>query len=224
MNPVVRRFAQIGVLILVQALALFLSVGRWNWTEGWAYLGLYLAFIALNAVLILPKGTALIEERGRTEIPHGWDRVVGVFIAVCGPAILIVAGLDERLGWAPALGFGMQAGAFGLMALGDLLFAWAMSTNQFFSAVVRIQSERGHVVVSGGPYRFVRHPGYVGMLLSSLATPLMLGSLWGLIPAVVLAGVMVYRTAREDATLRDELAGYVDYTQRVKYRLLPGIW
>ncbi len=224
MNPVARRFAQIGVLILVQALALFLSVGRGNWAEAWVYLGLYLAFIALNAVLMLPQGTALIEERGRTEIPHGWDRVVGVFIAVCGPAILIVSGLDERLGWPPALGFGIQASALALMALGDVVFAWAMSTNQFFSAVVRIQTERGHTVVSGGPYQFVRHPGYVGMCLTSLATPLMLGSLWALIPAVTLVGVMVFRTAREDATLQRELAGYMDYAQRVKYRLLPGIW
>ena len=224
MNPVLRRFAQIGVYILVQALALFLPAGRWNWAAGWAYLGLYLAFILLNAVLILPQGTALIEERGRAAVQFGWDRAVGFFMALAGPGILVVAGFDERFGWSPAIAFGIRAGAFALMALGDGVFAWAMSTNQFFSAVVRIQAERGHSVVTGGPYRFVRHPGYAGMLLGALVTPLMLGSLWALLPAVLLTSVFVFRTAREDALLHNELAGYREYAQRVRYRLLPGVW
>jgi protein-S-isoprenylcysteine O-methyltransferase Ste14 len=224
MNPVVRRYAQIGGYIVVQALALFLPAGRWNWGAGWVYLGLYLAFLAVNAVLILPKGTALIEERGQAQARFGWDRAVSALITLFGPGILIVAGFDERWGWSPALGFGLQAAALVFMALGYGLFAWAMSTNQFFSAVVRIQTERGHTVVTGGPYRFVRHPGYVGGLLAALATPFLLGSLWALVPTVLYMGVVVFRTVHEDALLHSDLAGYREYAQRVKHRLLPGIW
>jgi len=99
-----------------------------------------------------------------------------------------------------------------------------MQANRFFSAVVRIQEERGHAVASGGPYRFVRHPGYVGMIAQFLVTPLTLGSLWALMPAGIAVGLYVWRTALEDRTLREELAGYQDYAARVRYRLLPGIW
>jgi protein-S-isoprenylcysteine O-methyltransferase Ste14 len=101
---------------------------------------------------------------------------------------------------------------------------WAMATNQFFSGVVRIQEERGHVVVSHGPYALVRHPGYVGVILAMVGAPLMLGSVWALIPAAATVGVIVIRTAHEDLTLTRDLAGYETYAQRVRYRLLPGIW
>jgi protein-S-isoprenylcysteine O-methyltransferase Ste14 len=101
---------------------------------------------------------------------------------------------------------------------------WAMAVNRFFSGVVRIQEERGHVVVSHGPYALVRHPGYVGVILAMVGAPLMLGSVWALIPAAATVGVIVIRTAREDLTLTRYLAGYETYAQRVRYRLLPGIW
>jgi protein-S-isoprenylcysteine O-methyltransferase Ste14 len=109
-------------------------------------------------------------------------------------------------------------------ALGNLIFSWSMASNPYFSGVVRIQEERGHTVAMGGPYRIVRHPGYVGYILFTLSTPLALGSLWGFVPAVLASLGMVVRTGLEDRTLREELAGYKDYARRVRYRLLPGVW
>jgi protein-S-isoprenylcysteine O-methyltransferase Ste14 len=114
--------------------------------------------------------------------------------------------------------------AFVITALGYSLGTWATLVNRFFSAVVRIQRDRGHTVVSSGPYRLIRHPGYAGAVVTSLATPLLLGSLWALIPAVLAVCTLIIRTALEDRTLQEELEGYHDYTARVRYRLLPGVW
>lgn len=110
------------------------------------------------------------------------------------------------------------------MALGMSLFSWSMATNAYFSAMVRIQADRGHQVVSSGPYRFVRHPGYTGVIIFSLATPPMLDALWAFIPAVVLVITMIIRTRLEDRTLNAELEGYPEYAGCVRYRLVPGIW
>jgi protein-S-isoprenylcysteine O-methyltransferase Ste14 len=99
-----------------------------------------------------------------------------------------------------------------------------MASNRFFSSVVRIQTDRGHTVATGGPYRFVRHPGYVGMMVSALGTTILLGSLWAFIPATLLIGLIIFRTALEDRTLQNELEGYKEYAARVRYRLLPGVW
>ena len=104
------------------------------------------------------------------------------------------------------------------------MFGWAMTTNAFFSTAVRIQSDRGHTVCRSGPYRFVRHPGYVGAILMSLGTPLLLGSAWALIPAAAAMVLMVLRTHLEDDTLRAELPGYEDYAHDVRYRLVPRLW
>ena len=109
-------------------------------------------------------------------------------------------------------------------ALSAALIAWAMHSNKFFSSIVRIQKDRGHVVVANGPYRFIRHPGYTGMSAFTLATPLILNSGWAFVPAVLTVAVSVLRTVLEDRTLHSELAGYADYTRKVKYRLVPPIW
>jgi protein-S-isoprenylcysteine O-methyltransferase Ste14 len=226
-NPIVKRLVQIGLLVLIQAVALFGSAWRLNWVEGWAYLGLYLAFIALNAVLMLskPGSVELVKERSQIkENAKGWDKVIGLLIGLLGPGMLIVAGFDDRWSWSPPQAVAVQIAAFVAVALGDVLFAWAMASNKFFSSVVRIQQDRGHTVQTDGPYRFVRHPGYLGTIVPALATPLALGSLWAFIPAVLLTAVMVVRTALEDKTLQDELVGYAEYTQRTRYWLLPGVW
>ena len=99
-----------------------------------------------------------------------------------------------------------------------------MITNKFYSTIVRIQKERGHYVVTGGPYRYVRHPGYSGVILVSIALPLVFGSLWALIPSLIGDCVLVVRTVLEDNTLKKELEGYEDYAGRVPFRLIPGIW
>jgi protein-S-isoprenylcysteine O-methyltransferase Ste14 len=146
-------------------------------------------------------------------------------MALYGPmATLIVAGLDRRGGWSPAMPLALQLVALAVAVLGGLLTIWAMASNRFFYGTLRVEPDRGHTVASTGPYRALRHPGYAGAILFQLATPLWLGSLWAIIPAALTAGAIVVRTALEDGALQDRLDGYGDYAARVRYRLVPGIW
>jgi len=142
-----------------------------------------------------------------------------------GPlAVWVVCGLDERFGWSLVVPAAWQWVALGVAVLGMAFSTWAMLENKFFSAAVRIQKDRHQTVVSTGPYRFVRHPGYAGGLVTYLATPFVLDAMWGLIPVVLVITGMFIRTWLEDRTLQEELEGYKDYTQRVRHRLVPGIW
>jgi protein-S-isoprenylcysteine O-methyltransferase Ste14 len=154
----------------------------------------------------------------------GWDKVVSGLWAVVGIVQLVVAGLDERYGWSGPLMLSVHVMGIVIYVLGFALFSWAMITNAYFATVVRVQTEQGHRVCTTGPYRYVRHPGYVGAVLQAIGLPLVLGSLWAVLPGIISALLMVVRTALEDRTLRAELPGYVEYTQHTHYRLLPGIW
>jgi protein-S-isoprenylcysteine O-methyltransferase Ste14 len=196
-----------------------------NWGAAWVYLGVYLGLIVANAIVILPRDPELIAERGRIQTNvKSWDKVFSVFYTLCSLGLLVVAGLDNRWGWSPQLNLTTQLVGLALYVLGFALVSWAMASNRFFSSVVRIQTDRGHTVATGGPYRFVRHPGYVGMMVSALGTTILLGSLWAFIPATLLIGLIIFRTALEDRTLQNELEGYKEYAARVRYRLLPGVW
>jgi protein-S-isoprenylcysteine O-methyltransferase Ste14 len=167
----------------------------------------------------------LIEERGKSkENVKKWDKVIMTLNIFPALGLLVVAGLDCRFGWAPKLNSWIQVVALVLMILGNAFFTWAMLSNHFFSTAVRIQFDRGHQVAIGGPYNYMRHPGYVGFIVINLATPLILGSLWALIPGAIMAVLFIIRTALEDSTLQKELEGYKEYAQKVKYRLIPGIW
>ena len=217
-----KRMLQVVVQFLVLAAILFISSGRLDWVWAWVYLGVGVGILAINVLVMSPE---LIAERGEIkEDIKGWDRVLTSLIGIPALGTPIVAGLDERFGWSPQLAVAIQVVALILFALAQLLFTWAMVSNKFFSTCVRIQMDRDHTVASGGPYRYVRHPGYVGYIIFSLAVPLALGSLWALIPAGLVMCLMVVRTALEDRTLQDELEGYKDYAAQVRYRLLPGIW
>jgi protein-S-isoprenylcysteine O-methyltransferase Ste14 len=217
-----KRMVQVVVQMALFAAILFGTAGTLRWIWVWVYLGAGLAVMAANA-LLLPR--ELIAERGSPrENVKSWDKVLGAIMAVPVLGILVVSGLDERFGWSPDLPLAVHLAGLAGMVLGQALFTWAMASNKFFSTQVRIQMDRSHTVASGGPYRWVRHPGYVGYIAFSVATPPILGSLWGLVPAGVLAVLMVVRTALEDRTLQEELEGYREYAQRVRYRLLPGVW
>jgi protein-S-isoprenylcysteine O-methyltransferase Ste14 len=141
-----------------------------------------------------------------------------------GFPLVIVAGLDHRFGWSPVFPLWLIVLGIFLIALGYAFSVWAFVENRFFSSVVRIQTDRGHVVCDSGPYRIVRHPGYAGNILPLLGIVLALSSLWTLIPAAVALVIAVIRTALEDRTLQDELPGYKEYARRVRYRLFPGIY
>lgn len=222
-----RRLLQIAAMILLQAAALFASAGTLRWMEGWAYLGLYLVLIGLNAALIVPKGSAglaLIEERSETSAMHAWDKIFAGLYGVSGVAVLVIAGLDERFGWSTPSALWLQVVGAVAVCLGYGLFSWSMAVNAYFSARVRIQTDRGHRVVEGGPYTAVRHPGYVGAMISTLALPVMFASRWAMLPSAGVVIALIARTALEDRTLSDGLEGYRDYTRRVRYRLVPGVW
>jgi len=153
-----------------------------------------------------------------------WDKIISTLNTVPAIGIIIVSGMDSRFNWSQGLSIRFHIVGILLMIFGNVLFTWSMMCNKYFSTLVRIQVERNHTVSTGGPYSFVRHPGYVGFILFNFATPFMLGSLWALIPAGIVFILLVIRTELEDRTLKKELDGYNEYAKRVKYRLMPGIW
>jgi len=223
---IVRWLFQIGVFILILAASLFLSAGRLDWAMGWGYVGTFVALQGLNALVLIPTSPDLVAERARRGgKAKGWDRLLAALVAFYGPvSTWVVAGLDLRFGWSPKVPLALEIAALAVAVLGALLTLWAMASNRFFSGVVRIQADRGHAVVSAGPYRIVRHPGYLGGMAFDLATPLALGSLWSFVPAALTVCAIAVRTALEDRTLHDELDGYRAYARRVRHRLLPGVW
>lgn len=208
---------------IAMAVILFASAGTPDWAAGWAYVGL----VSIGTVAsMLIVDTELLAERSQVgQGAQTIDVVLAVIMARVGPAaIATVAGLDLRFGWMPEIPRVLSAAGMLGVILGYAIGMWAMASNKFFSGVVRIQSERGHEVVTGGPYAIVRHPGYAGTILAVLGTPLMLGSMWALIPAAATIGVIIARTALEDRTLMQCLSGYKAYARCVRCRLLPGVW
>jgi protein-S-isoprenylcysteine O-methyltransferase Ste14 len=207
---------------------LFISAGRLQWWEGWAYTGMTLVVLVLSRSLMLLKNPDMARERaeaGQRENVKAWDKILLPVIAVYGPLISwIIAGLDERFGWTPDLPDYIQIIALGVIFLCSMVGTWAMVVNRFFSSHVRIQTDRGHTVVSTGPYRLVRHPGYAGSILAWIAAPVFFSSYWVVIPSVMVIILTIIRTALEDRTLKEELPGYSEYTERVRYRLVPGVW
>jgi len=233
MTPDVRRrivswIVQAALGLVGYGATLFLSAGRLGWVWGWVFLGLLAAVLISHVLILVPINPELLAERSRgirQEGAKGWDKWVATFAAGMGTMVSwIVAGLDARFEWSASVPLALHIGGLIGSVLGWALFMWAMGANAFFSEAVRIQEERGHTVVTDGPYRYVRHPGYVGYITSWLATSLALGSLWALIPVGLVMCLLVIRTALEDKTLQEELDGYQDYARQVRYRLLPGVW
>jgi len=216
---------QAGLFTLVQVASLFIASGRLDWVMAWVYIGVYLASMGVNALVLIPTNPELVVERAQSRGKRDLDRALAGVMALYGPAgICIVAGLDVRFGWSPGIPPALLIAALAIAVLGSLLTTWAMASNRFFYGVLRIAKDRGHTVATSGPYRYVRHPGYVGAIAFDLATPLILGSPWALIPAGLTTCIIILRTVLEDRTLQDELDGYKYYAQQVRYRLVPGVW
>jgi protein-S-isoprenylcysteine O-methyltransferase Ste14 len=214
-----------GLFTLIQVASLFVASGRLDWVMAWVYIAVYLAGMGVNALVLIPGNPELVVERAQFGGKRDLDRALAGVMALGGPAgICIVAGLDVRFGWSPGIPPALLIVALAIAVLGSLLTTWAMASNRFFYGVLRIAKDRGHTVATGGPYRYVRHPGYVGIIAFDLAMPLILGSLRALIPAALTVCLAIVRTALEDRTLLEELDGYKDYVQQVRYRLLPGVW
>ncbi len=219
------RFVQVAIVFAVQAVILFLAAGRLNWTWAWVFLGVCLLSVIVNGSILLRKSPETVAERGRPKETKSWDKVISGFYALAlYLALPLVAGLDERFAWTGTMGDTWHLAGAVVLFLGLGLGGWAMISNAYFSTAVRIQTDRGQTVCRTGPYRFIRHPGYVGFILQALATALLLGSAWSLIPAVTSAILLVLRTFLEDRTLQAELPGYQEYMREIRYRLVPGIW
>ena len=211
------------LFIFLSGAIFFLCAGRLNIGMAWAYIAMVLVNTVITSLMVDPE---LITERsGIKKDAKRWDIFPAILVGLIGPVvILIVAGLDVRFGWSQQIPFVLQIVALGIAMLGLLVTDWAVISNTFFSAVVRIQKDRGHTVVSTGPYKYVRHPAYAAMILYYLMIPVVLSSLWALIPAGLLVCMTIIRTIFEDRTLQEELDGYKSYGKRVRYRLLPNIW
>jgi len=207
-------------------IVLFWPAGNLRWLWGWVYIAIVALSDLATALVVIPRHPDLLIERIRTQRnAKSWDKLFIWLVASFLPTTTaVVAGLDERWGWLPGIAPNAQIAAAFASALGYGMMVWAMGTNAFFLATVCIQKERGHTVATGGPYRLVRHPGYVGGIILTIAAPIMLGSVWALIPAGINAILYIVRTALEDKTLHEELEGYPEYARRTRYRLLPGGW
>lgn len=210
----------------LMAVSLFAAAGRLDWKAGWVYMGMYYLGVAANLVVLVSKNPELYAARAQItqEDTKKWDRV---FTGLYGPLLLVlmaVIGLDAgRHGWS-VVPLWLQVASAVLFVLGWGFSLWAMVSNKHFETSVRIQEDRGHKTVTSGPYAIVRHPGYAGMILVYAASPTILGSWWGLVPAAVMAAGFFLRTALEDQTLQEELPDYLAYAKKVRYRLLPGVW
>jgi protein-S-isoprenylcysteine O-methyltransferase Ste14 len=214
------------VVVLMPMLPLIIS-GAWDWWEAWVYAATATVGFILSRWLAARRHPDILQERARSmelKDAKSWDRILAPVMALGSVVILIVAGLDKLYGWTSPFSTPIKIVAFVVILLGYVLGTWALMENRFFSGVVRIQTDRGHQVVTTGPYRFIRHPGYVGVLWTYFALPLFLDSLWAFIPAMLTLAASILRTALEDKTLQEELPGYKEYAQKTRYRLFPGIW
>jgi protein-S-isoprenylcysteine O-methyltransferase Ste14 len=224
MNLVLRRTLCIVWAVLAaaaMAAILFAFAGRWDLPMVWAYAGVIGALMVTGMALIDP---GLLKERLRSGARKEtrWS-LFGLKLVAW--AHLIVAALDVgRLHWSDSVPLGLQVAGLVGFAVGYGVVIWAMIVNRFFSAVIRHQDDRGHYVITTGPYRYVRHPGYVGIIVGILCSGLALGSWLSLVPAGVFVLLILRRTLIEDRFLREHLDGYADYGGRVPYRLIPGLW
>lgn len=221
-KEIIRRLIQISVAYVLIFASLIISAGRADWLWAWVYIGMTTIMLIVNS-LVLPR--EVIAERGRKkENVKSFDRILTSLMLVPYYGLYVTAGLDHRLGWSPSIPLFAHLAGVLICISGWSLTTWAMVSNRFFSTSVRIQSDRGHTVETGGPYRFIRHPGYTGIILTYIGLPLFFGSFYSFIPAAVTIVLFVIRTALEDKTLKAELNGYAAYSRKVKYRLIPIIW
>lgn len=217
----VKSFAGIFFFILI----LFISAGRIDYYQGWIYSGMSLLGLFMNFALTF-EDTELLNERSKPpKDAKEWDKNILKLSALTTIIAYVVAGLDSgRYHWSPHLHWGAGLLGIVLMLLGQVLFLIAKKTNRFFSSVMRIQNDRGHTVCETGPYRFVRHPGYLGMIISWAGFPLLIGSIWSTIPVGIAIILLLVRTRLEDKTLIEELTGYSQYIQKTRPKLVPGLW
>ena len=221
----VKRFAQLTAFTMIWGVLCFVSAGTLDWLRAWIYVALMVSGFLLSAVVVFKINPQVIAERGKIHADaKSIDKIIIAVYSLLLLATPIVAGFDaERFRWTSM--------PFAYVYLGTVLYAvslippvWAMAVNPYLETAVRLQQDRGQFAITSGPYRFVRHPMYVGVILNQFATPLVLGSMWAYVPSLVIAALFVVRTALEDRTLLNELPGYTEFAKHTRYRLLRGVW
>lgn len=220
---IIKRAFQVFFGLALMGAVFFIAAGRLDIPRAWFFYSLSFIHLLCNFVIFYKFAPDIIRER--SEIKPGtksWDKAFAVGYSLSVLLIHAIAGLDiGRYGWSY---LDIRFGGLGVLlyAIGAALITWSMVVNKFFETTVTVVE--GHQVVTKGPYAFVRHPGYAGMILMYSSTSLILGSAVSLIPAAILALLFVARTYLEDRTLQQELKGYREYTEKVRHRLVPGVW
>jgi protein-S-isoprenylcysteine O-methyltransferase Ste14 len=223
---ILRVYGQWILVTVLLAVLLFALAGRMDLPMFWAYIVIHSGAQLAMALLVFRRNRDLLEERQNPGVgAKAWDRVLLWMYGLSIIALFVVAGLDVgRLHWSDTMPLWGQVVALLGFALSFAFIIWAMMVNDFYSRIVRIQGDRGQYVVTQGPYRFVRHPSYIGSILIWICAAPALGSWLALAPAALIVATLVVRTSLEDCTLQMELDGYSEYAQWVRYRLLPGVW
>ena len=216
------------VKVVAMLVMVFACAGRVDYWQGWLFSAYMLVLFGAIVFVFLTKPDFADLANERLKPGPGtkwWDKIFWALYIPLVTANILIAPLDAgRFGWTGPLPWGVYVASWVVFLVANALSVWAMCTNKFFSSVVRIQTDRGHTVIQDGPYRFVRHPGYVAGILLGPSMALILGSAWAVVPGAACAIPFLMRTYLEDTALQRELPGYAEYTRKVRYRLLPGIW
>lgn len=229
-NRLSHKFSASRIVITILGVVLFAATWFWiagglNWWQGLAFLLAFIVFTGLLFWRMSRVNPDLVRERNRpAEVAEPWDRAVMGIYSVLLVMLMILAALDGgRYHWSD-IPLVVQATGWVLLVIACAIVWHVMMTNAYLSSWARIQDDRGQVVVRDGLYGYIRHPMYAGILIAFLALPMVLNSWWSMIPAVLIIGIFIYRTYREDRMLLESLEGYAEYQQEVRYRLIPGIW
>ena len=224
-KQILRGVTRILLVLTLVGAVFFISAGSISWMSAWLIVLLFAGYLVLVMIWGVRNSPELMFERGKIGgNVKSWDKMINVLYAVILVFMLVITGFDsQRYGWTN-MPIGLQVlGFVGMICSGWLIWR-AMSENAYASRWARIQEDRRQKVVTTGPYSFVRHPMYLGVIVLVLSSSLALGSLWGFVPGALIGLLYVIRTILEDRMLKEELDGYEEYAMRVRYRLIPGIW
>lgn len=229
MNDNVKTWLSLIVRMSLFAAALLWPAGTWQWIEAWILIGLWTIYGVIMTHYLLQHDPVLLAERMKLVPLHReqkiWDKLLMILFFIAGIGLYLIPGFDVvRYGWSEPLPAWMKVLAMLVHLPGFMFLGWVMRENTFLSQVVKIDKERGHQVVTTGPYALVRHPMYTVVIVLLFAVPVALGSRYAVILAVFLTLLLVIRTYLEDRTLHAELEGYAEYAEKTRYRLIPGIW
>jgi protein-S-isoprenylcysteine O-methyltransferase Ste14 len=213
------------LFVFLISISIFILAGRINYWQGWLFIAGYISFFLIYSVSFANKKEFILERAKPGPGRKSWDKFFFLLYLPISFSVFAVAALDAgRFKWTAKLPAFVYIISYIVLVLSLSTSLWAMWTNKFFSSVVRIQTDRGQYVIRSGPYRFIRHPGYLAGCLAFTSVAPALGSIWALIPASLTVLLIVIRTYLEDKTLKEELQGYSEYAKNVKFRLLPYIW